>query len=221
MGVADQEYVELLRFAAGKLTGSERRVFVAEVALRLCAGNARQAEERFGWGRETVRVGLRERETGIVVLGNFAARGRSRVEELNPKLADDIREIAEPQTQTDPELKSARRYLNLSAREVRTALIEQKGWSAAEAPPERSLRRILNRMNYRLKRIQKGKPLKKIEDTDAIFENLSAVRVASRSDPETLEISVDTKAKVAIGDYSRGGKNPDRRRWQTAEGVGP
>ncbi len=221
MGVADQEYVELLRFAAGKLTGSERRVFVAEVALRLCAGNARQAEERFGWGRETVRVGLRERETGIVVLGNFAARGRSRVEELNPKLADDIREIAEPQTQTDPELKSARCDLNLSAREVRTALIEQKGWSAAEAPSERSLRRILNRMNYRLKRIQKGKPLKKTPDTDAIFENLSAVRVASRSDPETLEISVDTKAKVAIGDYSRGGKNPDRRRWQTAEGVGP
>lgn len=221
MGVADQEYVELLRLAAGKLTGSERRVFVAEVALRLCAGNARQAEERFGWGRETVRVGLRERETGIMVLGNFAARGRSRIEELNPKLADDIREIAEPQTQTDPELKSARRYLNLSAREVRTALIEQKGWSAAEAPPERSLRRILNRMNYRLKRIQKGKPLKKIEDTDAIFENLSAVRAASRGDPETLEISVDTKAKVAIGDYSRGGKNPDRRRRQTAEGVGP
>jgi Rhodopirellula transposase DDE domain len=220
MGVADQEYVELLRLAAGKLTGSERRVFVAEVALRLCAGNARQAEERFGWGRETVRVGLRELETGIVVLGNFAARGRSRIEELNPKLADDIREIAEPQTQTDPELKSARRYLNLSAREVRTALIEQKGWSAAGVPSERSLRRILNRMNYRLKRIQKGKPLKKTKDTDAIFENVKAVQSVSRGDPETLEISVDTKAKVAIGDYSRGGKNPDRIRRKTAEGVG-
>ena len=220
MGV-DQEYVELLRLAAGTLTGSERRVFVAEVALRLCAGNARQAEERFGWGRETVRVGLRELETGIVVLGNFAARGRSRVEALYPKLADDIRAIAEPQTQTDPELKSDRRYLNLSAREVRTALMEQKGWSAAEVPSERSLRRILNRMNYRFKRIQKGKPLKKTQDTDAIFENLSAVRAISRGDPETLEISVDTKAKVAIGDYSRGGKNPDRLRRQTVEGVGP
>ena len=220
MGV-DQEYVELLRLAAGTLTGSERRVFVAEVALRLCAGNARQAEERFGWGRETVRIGLRERETGIVVLGNFAARGRSRTEDSDPKLADDIREIAEPQTQTDPELKSARRYLNLSAREVRTALIEQKGWIAAEVPSERSLRRILNRMNYRLKRIQKGKPLKRTPDTDAIFENVKAVQSISRGDPETLEISVDTKAKVAIGDYSRGGKNPDRRRRQTAEGVGP
>ncbi len=220
MGV-DQESVELLRLAAGTLTGSERRVFVAEVALRLCAGNARQAEERFGWGRETVRIGLRERETGIVVLGNFQARGRTRTEDSDPKLADDIRAIAEPQTQTDPELKSDRRDLNLSAREVRMALIEQKGWSVAEAPPERSLRRMLNRMNYRLKRIQKGKPLKKTPDTDAIFENVKAVQSISRGDPETLEISVDTKAKVAIGDYSRGGKNPDRLRWQTAEGVGP
>jgi hypothetical protein len=33
----------------------------------------------------------------------------------------------------------------------------------------------------------------------------------SRDDPEALEISMDTKAKVALGDYARGGKNPDRR----------
>ena len=33
----------------------------------------------------------------------------------------------------------------------------------------------------------------------------------SRDDPEVLEISMDTKAKVSLGDYVRGGKNPDRR----------
>jgi hypothetical protein len=67
-------------------------------------------------------------------------------------------------------------------------------------------------MNYRLKRIQKGKPLKKTKDTDAIFANLRAVRAEARGAPETLEISMDTKAKVAIGDYALGGKNPDKRR---------
>jgi Rhodopirellula transposase DDE domain len=66
-------------------------------------------------------------------------------------------------------------------------------------------------MNYRLKRIQKGKPLKKTDETDAIFANVKAVRAQVRGDPKTLEISVDTKAKVALGDYARGGKNPDRR----------
>ena len=75
-------------------------------------------------------------------------------------------------------------------------------------PKERTLRDILNRMNYRLKRIQKGKPLKKTKDTDAIFANLKEVRNAVRNDPETLEISIDTKAKVGLGDYALGGKNP-------------
>jgi hypothetical protein len=82
----------------------------------------------------------------------------------------------------------------------------------AELPSERTLRDILNRMNYRLKRIQKGKPLKKTEETDAIFANVKRVREQARKEPETLEISMDAKAKVSLGDYVRGGKNPDRRR---------
>ena len=42
---------------------------------------------------------------------------------------------------------------------------------------------ILNRMNYRLKRIQKGKPLKKTKETDAIFANVKEVQQQARSDP--------------------------------------
>jgi hypothetical protein len=38
--------------------------------------------------------------------------------------------------------------------------------------------------------------------------------------PETLEISIDTKAKVSLGDYARGGKNQDRRPRSGHEGVG-
>jgi hypothetical protein len=125
-------------------------------------------------------------------------------------LAADIRAIVEPHTQADPELKSSRLYTNLSAAEVRRALIG-KGYAAQGLPSERTLRDILNRLNYRLKRIRKGKPLKKTKETDAIFANIQAVRQEVRDDPQTLEISIDTKAKVAVGDYSRGGKNPDRQ----------
>jgi hypothetical protein len=73
------------------------------------------------------------------------------------------------------------------------------------------MRDILNRMGYRLQRVVKGKPLKKTEETDAIFANVAAVREEVRDDPGTLEISIDTKAKVAVGDYVRGGKKPDGR----------
>jgi len=70
------------------------------------------------------------------------------------------------------------------------------------------MRDMLNRMNYRLKRLQKGRPLKKAEQTDAIFANVCAVRDEVRDDPATPEISMDTKAKVALGDYVRGGEKP-------------
>jgi Rhodopirellula transposase DDE domain len=201
----------LIRSGARRLTGFQRRAFQAEVAVELCSGNARQAERRFGWGRETVEKGLHERHTGLRCLEDFVARGRQRVEDRDQRLAADIRAIAEPRSYADPSLKSSRRYTNLSAAEVRTALIA-RGHAEADLPAERTMRTILNRMNYRLKRIRKGKPLKKTEATDAIFANVVAVREQARADPATLEISMDTKAKVALGEYVRGGKNPDRLR---------
>lgn len=200
---------DLVRSAAKRLTGFQRRSFMAEVAVRLCGGSARKAERRFGWGRCTVEEGLHEASGGIRCVENFSARGRPRGEQADPRLAADIRAIVEPFTQADPELKSLRQYTNVSAAEVRRALVD-KGHDPLVLPCERTLRNILNRMNYRLKRIQKGKPLKKTAETDAIFANVKAVREQSRADPTTLEISVDTKAKVAVGDYARGGKNQDR-----------
>src|SRR6516165_1276235 len=204
-------YDALIRSGAKRLTGYQRRLFQAEVATALCGGCARQAERRFGWGRDTVEKGLHELRHGLRCLEDFTARGRRRSEEKDPRLAADIRAIVEPHTYADPELKSPRRYTNLSAAEVRDALIAE-GYSPTELPSERTMRDILNRMNYRLKRIRKGKPLKKIEETDAIFANVAAVRQQARDDPEVLEISMDAKAKVALGDYVRGGKNPDRLR---------
>jgi len=211
MDVSVEPYDALIRSGARRLTGYQRRLFQAEAATVLCGGCARQAERRFGWGRETVEKGLHEQQHGMRCLENFAARGRQRSEEKDPQLAADIRAIVEPHSYADPELKSSRRYSNLSAAEVLEAL-EAKGYPKEDLPSERTMQDILNRMNYRLKRIQKGKPLKKTEETDAIFANVEAVRQQARNDPEALEISMDAKAKVALGDYVRGGKNPDRLR---------
>jgi transposase len=210
----------LLRSAAKRLKGFQRRLFMAEVAIELCGGSARQAERRFNWGRQTVDKGLHELRQGIRCLENFAARGRQRSEQKNPQLAADIRAIVEPHTQADPELKSSRRYTNLSAAEVLQVLQEDKGYAKTDLPSERTMRDILNRMGYRLKRIQKGKPLKKTKETDAIFANVKAVRQEVKNDATTLELSMDTKAKVNEGDYARGGKNPDGIGWQGGPGLG-
>jgi len=187
----------------------------------LCGGNTRRAERRFGWGRVNVNTGLHELQTGIRCVENFATQGQQRMEVANPQLATDIRDLVEPHTQTDPELKSDRQYTNLSAREVRERLQTEKGYAVADLPSERTMRDILNRMGYRLKRIQKGKPLKKTPETDAIFANVKAVRTQAKTEPHTLEISVDTKAKVSEGEYARGGKNADAVRRDSGEGMGP
>ena len=221
MDNCSQQYDGLIRSAAQRLRGHQRRLFQAEVANALCDGSPRAAERRFGWGRDCVETGLHEAASGMRCVENFAAKGAVPREVKDPQLAADIRAVVEPHTQADPELKSSRRYTNLSAREVLEALKGQKGYHDDRLPKERTMRDILNRMGYRIKRIQKAKPLKKTEDTDAIFANVKAVCRESGDDPESLEISIDTKAKVDEGDYSRGGKKQDRLSGEDARGVGP
>jgi hypothetical protein len=204
-----RKYEDLLGVGARRLKGHQRRLFQAEVCLSLCEGNAREAESRFGWGRETVSKGVKEYQSGIRCVENFGARGRRRAEDLDPKLAEDIRAVVALHSYADPELKTSRRYSNLTAKEVREALVG-RGYEAGDLPAERTMRDVLNRMNFRLKRVVKGKPLKKTKDTDAVFANVAAAREQARGDPQTLEVSVDTKAKVAVGDYVRGGKMPNQ-----------
>ena len=165
----------LIRSGARRLTGFRRRAFIAEVARELCDGNPRQAERRFGWGRDTVAKGLHETRQGMRCVDNFAARGRRRSEDKDPQLAADIRAIVEPHTYADPELKSARRYTNLSAaRGSPGAESPEKVWRQPPLPSERCMRDILNRLGYRLRHMQKAKPLKKNAGTDAVFANVPA-----------------------------------------------
>lgn len=48
--------------------------------------------------------------------------------------------------------------------------------------------------------------MKKIAETDAIFTHVATANQAADQNPQVLRISIDTKAKVKIGQLSRGGK---------------
>lgn len=71
-------------------------------------------------------------------------------------------------------------------------------------------------MNYTLKKVQKTKPLKKIEETDAIFENVNIRKDLAEVDSSILRVSVDVKAKVKIGELSRNGYS---RRREAVEAL--
>ncbi|MEL7266541.1 MAG: hypothetical protein AAFP69_17265 [Planctomycetota bacterium] len=209
----DGSTIKLLQSAASRLSGGDRRMFLGEVCLESFDGNARRTEAALGWGRQTVEKGMLEwqafQATGTKP-GKSAKRGRMPIEEANPQIRLDVKKICEPHCHTDPKLKSERIYLNLAAREVLERLAEI-GYAPEGLPSERTMRDLLNRMNYRLKRTKKGKPLKKTPQTDAIFENVKAAKQQAEDDPETLAISIDTKTKVKLGEYSLGGKKPDNQ----------
>ena len=90
--IPSAEQIGDLRLAASKLTGSARRAFQAEMALKYCGGSARRAERVFGWDRQAVACGLGERRTGIECLGAHAAfAGRPRWETRHPQAAAVLR----------------------------------------------------------------------------------------------------------------------------------
>jgi len=86
-------------------------------------------------------------------------------------------------------------------------LIDKKGYRDDELPAERTLFDILNRLGYTLKRVEKTKPVKKIPEVDEICENVHKVNKELDENPESLRISIDTKAKVKMGEFSSNGKS--------------
>ena len=211
MDVLTDQQIATIKDAASKLTGVKKRAFQAQVALDYLDGSARRAETVFGWSRRTVVLGLNERRTGITCLDNVTARGNRKTEEKLPQLKQDICFLAEPESQTDPKFQSPFKYSRMTAKAMRRALIEQRGWKDDDLPCENTIGNIMNRLGYRLRRVQKARPLKRVRQTDAIFENVRRENEASDQREDSLRISLDAKAKVDLGDFSRGGKSRGKK----------
>ena len=160
------------RLAASQMTGPKRRAFQAEMALKYCGGNPLLAETIFGWGRRTVEVGLAERRTGITCLGAQSAfSGRKRWEDTHPEAADALYQLAEAHAQQDPTFRTTLAYTRLTAQAAREALRTQ-GYGEDQLPSPSTMAEVLNRLGFRLRKVIKAKPQKKIAETDAIFDNI-------------------------------------------------
>ena len=156
-----EKFKKTLKNAAKKLTGAKRREFEAQTTRDYFQGNARKAEKELGWGRETIKKGMKEIECGIVCVERFNERGNKKTEEKLHHLEEDIRSLAEPHSQADPDFRSIFAYTRVTAKRMRQALIDEKGYSDEELPCENTIGNILNRLGYRLRRVQKTKPQKK------------------------------------------------------------
>jgi transposase len=150
-----------IQSAAQKLTGYRRRQFQAEMAIKYCYGSSRQAERAFGWGRETIELGLNELRTGIRCVNAYSSRGRHKTEERFPGLVQEIHALVEPRSQADPKFQTALAYTRITAKAVQKQLVANAAETGQPVPAERTVHDILNRLGYRLRRVRKTKPQKK------------------------------------------------------------
>jgi transposase len=141
-------------------TGAPRRRYMAQTVetFRL---SQREAQQRFGWARNTLRKALQESRTGITCLDAFKLRGRKPAEFHLPRLLDDIKDVVKDHIQTDPTFQTTRLYCRLTAAQVRRQLIARKGYTHEELPSIETITNKLNGLGFRLRKVAKCRPQKK------------------------------------------------------------
>ena len=140
------------------LKGYQCRHFMAETVKTMCEGSPMKAERELGWNRGTIRKALEECEGQFCYIDQVFLRGRKKAEEHLPKLMDDIVEIADQFSQTDPTFRTTRLFTRLTATQMRTQLIETKGYEDEQLPCRETIRAKLNSLGYGSKRVKKVNP---------------------------------------------------------------
>jgi hypothetical protein len=125
-----------------------------------------------------------------------------------PNLVTDIEAIAEINSQAERCHNDTKGYLKITEGMVKDYLVKEKGYAPTDFG-QGTLNTILNRCGYTLKKVLKTLPLKRIVETDAIFENIAKHR--QRKIKGTLKLSVDVKDKVKVGKLSRKGCSRSRQ----------
>jgi hypothetical protein len=119
-------------------------------------------------------------------------------------LKQSIEDAISEHSQIDPSFKTQKSYVKVTAGFIFKELVFKKGYPL-DAFCHKTIHNVLDRLGYTLKKVLKTKPLKKIPETDAIFENVAQRHALAKANPRILRISIDVKAKVKIGNLSRGG----------------
>ncbi len=192
-----------IRNAAHCLTGYARRRFQAKLACEHCNASPRRAETLFGFNRRAVAKGLREMHTSKRERPDIETRGRPQAEQANHGIAKIADELLGENSQADPKFQTTLAYTRITGESFRIALAAELQIDLRDLPTPRTLRRVMNRRGYSLRKVRKTIPLKKIAKTDEIFANVKEAHQRAASDPSILRISIDNKAKVKIGDFCR------------------
>jgi hypothetical protein len=200
--VIDEEAIgERFRALAGELNERQRRLWAAAEARSHGRGGIVATARATGMHVETIRLGIRELESGQALAPGRVRRpggGRKPLTESDPTLLADLERLVDADSRGDPE--SPLRWTARSVRQLAAALRE-----LGHRVHFTSVAKLLRALGYSLQANRKTKEGASHPDRDAQFEHVNAT-VKAALDAGEPAISVDTKKKELVGDFKNGGR---------------
>ena len=184
-----------------------RRRWAATESLAIGYGGDALVSSATGLARETIRKGrreiAREMSRGEEPTGRIRrpGAGRPAIHDEQPGILDALEALVDPLTRGDP--TSPLRWTCKSRAKLAAALTEQ-GWQVSST----TVGRLLHRLGYRLQSVRKRQEATTHPDRNAQFEHINATADEYLTAGEPV-ISVDTKKKELVGNFSNAG-----REWQ-------
>lgn len=181
---------------------NQKRWFAAEKAAEFGRGGATRIMEITGLSRNTIKRGMQELEDNHVLISSDRVRrsgaGRKMATEINPALVSDIEKIINGTTAGDP-----MKNLKWTCKSTRNISDELK--KTGHQITHETVRSILKDRGYSLQTNKKMLSGKNHPDRNAQFEyiNKSVNTFFKNNNPV---ISVDTKKKELVGNFSNNGK---------------
>jgi len=201
----DTEATIVAKYAAVSryLDERARRIWAATESRALGYGGDALVSAATGLARETIRKGRKELDS-MSAPGQHLRRpgaGRPRLSQVEPGLQEALQALVDPLTRGDP--CSALRWTCKSKAKLAAALVND-GWTVSSS----TVGRLLHAMGYSLQSTRKSQEGASHPDRNSQFEHINATAEKFLRHRQPV-ISVDTKKKELVGNFSVAG-----REWQ-------
>src|ERR671921_2535235 len=187
---------EMLRPA---LDERARRLFAASHVQILGRGGIAAVARATGIAPSTIGRGLKELDQGVAADQRLRRRGggRKRLADTDPSLVSDLLSLIKPATLGDPERPLL--WVSKSSEKLAAALRAMGHQVSAD-----TVGRLLRRLGFSRQGNFKANEGRNHPDRDAQFEHINAQILAFQADDQPV-ISVDTKKKELVGNYTNKG----------------
>lgn len=200
-----QKYQQLV----GRLTENTLRLWAAVEAMSLGRGGITLVAGVTGLSRTTIHAGIKELEQPLGKERSGTARfrirrpggGRKLLTEQQPELLAELERLVDPLTRGDP--RSPLRWTCKSTPRL-AAELRSGGYQVSQ----RTVCALLGSLGYSLQSVRKSREGAQHPDRDAQFQHI-ARQVTEFLRAGQPVISVDTKKKELVGDFTRTGQE-----WQ-------